>query len=220
MDADGSTRDETYRADQRGGSGGGNGDRRSSRPEAKTAPAQSAPTDPVFTTKQTGAFRLQSPVVRDDGALPVEYTGDGAGVSPPLEWSGAPAGTKSYALIMDHLAPGNEMKCYWTLWGIPADLAGLPKNAHGIGETGRGFRGEPGYEPPHSQGPGLKTYTIHVYALSAAPKPGRPANEVTREALLDAIKDLILDSAELKVSYTRPDGGDSRAVSKPRSRPQ
>ena len=30
------------------------------------------------------------------------YTGDGTGVTPPLEWSGAPAGTKSYALIMHH----------------------------------------------------------------------------------------------------------------------
>ena len=67
-----------------------------------------------------------------------------------------------------------------------------------------GFKGQLGYEPPHSQGPGLKSYTIHVYALSAPPRIDKPQREVTREMLLTAIKDSILDSAELKVTYTRP----------------
>lgn len=215
LDADGTSRDETYRADQRGG-GGGNGDRRSNRSAADRTPAKTVPPVADHPPVQTGKFRLRSAVVREGGALPLEHTGDGAGVSPPLEWSGAPAGTASYALIMDHLAPGNEMKCYWTMWDIPAGTTSLPKDVHGIGATGRGFKGEPGYEPPHSQGPGLKHYTIHVYALSAAPALDRPAREVTRERLLAAIKDLILDSAELQVTYTRPDGGDARG--EPRSK--
>jgi len=137
--------------------------------------------------------------------LPVEFTGDGAGISPPLEWRGAPAGTRSFAVVMDHLAPGNEMKCYWTLWDVPASVTSLPKNARDIGQLGRGFKGQPGYEPPHSQGPGLKSYTIHLYALSAPPQfPA--ARGVTRDTLLTAIKDLVLDSADLNVTYTRPGG--------------
>ena len=104
---------------------------------------------------------------------------------------------------MDHLAPGNVMKCYWTMWNIPPTVKSLPKNARGIGQFGSSFRGQLGYEPPHSQGPGLKTYTIHVYALSALAALSQSPREVTREVLLTAIKDLILDSAELKVTYTR-----------------
>ncbi|MGZ0709087.1 hypothetical protein ACWPKO_12205 [Coraliomargarita sp. W4R53] len=50
----------------------------------------------------------------------------------------------------------------------------------------------------------MKTYTIHVYALSAPPQLKKPQREVTREVLLTAIKDSILDSAELQVTYTRP----------------
>src|SRR6185436_17266666 len=99
-----------------------------------------------------------------------------------------------------------EMKCYWTMWDIPANVTSLPKNARGVGKLGPGFKGQLGYEPPHSQGPGLKTYTIHVYALSAPPELDRPQREVTREVLLTAIKDSILDSAELKVTYARLGG--------------
>ena len=42
--------------------------------------------------------------------------------------------------------------------------------------------------------------------VAAPPQLDKPQREVTREVLLAAIKDSILDSAELKVTYTRPDG--------------
>jgi len=158
----------------------------------------------ILQPKHSGKFVLTSSVVKDGGALPVEFNGDAAGASPPLEWRSAPEGTKSFALVMDHLAPGNVMKCYWTMWDIPATTTSLAKNARDIGKLGVSFRGQLGYEPPHSQGPGLKTYTIHVYALSTSPKLPDSAREVTRDVLLTAIKNSILDSAELKVTYTRP----------------
>ena len=104
---------------------------------------------------------------------------------------------------MDHLAPGNEMKCYWMLWNIPATATSLPKNSRDLGTLGAGFKGQLGYEPPHSQGPGEKRYTIHLYALSAAPQLSQPPRSVTRDVLLAAIKELVLDSAELTVTYTR-----------------
>lgn len=159
----------------------------------------------VLNAKRSGNFILSSAVVKEGGALPAEFTGDGAGISPPLEWRGAPAGTQSFAVVMDHLAPGNEMKCYWTLWDIPATATSLPKNSREIGKLGAGFKGALGYEPPHSQGPGEKRYTIHLYALSAAPQLPAGRN-VTRDTLLAAIKDLVLDSADLNVTYTRPGG--------------
>ena len=92
-----------------------------------------------------------------------------------------------------------------TMWDIPAATTGLPKNAHDIGKVGKSFRGQLGYEPPNSQGSGLKNYTIHLYALSESPRLAQNPSEVTREVLLSAIKDSILDSADLKVTYKRPE---------------
>ncbi|OYW19965.1 MAG: hypothetical protein B7Z55_07980, partial [Planctomycetales bacterium 12-60-4] len=158
-------------------------------------------------------FVLTSPEVVDGGNLPADFTGDGSGATLPLEWKGAPAGSKSYALIMDHLAPGDEMKSYWVMWDIPANVTSLPKNVKGVGKLGAGFRGGAGYEPPHSKGPGAKTYVLHVYALSEEPKPGSGGKGVTREALLAAMKGKILAKAELSVVYTR--GGETTQTPKP-----
>ncbi len=170
-------------------------------------PAVNAAPTAEPTSRRGGApvtgFVLTSPEVEDGGNLPADYTGDGSGATLPLEWKGAPAGTKSYALIMDHLAPGNEMKSYWVMWDIPANVTSLPKNVKGVGKLGVGFKGEIGYEPPHSQGPGAKTYVLHVYALSAAPTLKGSSSSVNREALLAAIDGKILAKADLSVVYTR-----------------
>ncbi|MBJ7259509.1 MAG: hypothetical protein JHD33_08210 [Chthoniobacterales bacterium] len=65
-------------------------------------------------------------------------------------------------------------------------------------------RGRAGYAPPHSKGPGPKTYVITVYALSGLLEINQPAAQVTREILLEAMKDKILDRAALHVTYERP----------------
>ncbi|MCE9520301.1 MAG: YbhB/YbcL family Raf kinase inhibitor-like protein, partial [Verrucomicrobia bacterium] len=153
--------------------------------------------------KPDASFVLTSTEVANGGALPVEYTGDGSGATLPLLWKGAPAGTKSYALIMDHLAPGNTMKHYWTMWDIPATTTSLPKNVQGVGKVGASFKGQIGYEPPHSQGPGAKTYVLTVYALSAPLQITLSPREVNRDVLLEAMKDKVLASASLSVVYTR-----------------
>ncbi len=223
ISTDGTTRDETFNAKGRrggAGSGGGPGGRRRGdqparpgsggdrpprdRSDAQPPREESAPIAAVnFTPKRSGNFSLQSSAVIKGGALPAEFTGDGDGSTLPLEWKGSPANTKSYALIMDHLAPGNVMKCYWTMWDIPANVDSLRKNVQGIGKVGPSFKGKLGYEPPHSQGPGPKTYVLTMYALSAPLDLDQPSREVTREVLLDRMKDLILDSAELRVVYDR-----------------
>ncbi len=161
-------------------------------------------------------FVLTSSAVEDGGNLPPDFTGDGSGATLPLAWKGAPAGTTSYALIMDHEAPGNEMKGYWTMWDIPATVTSLPKNVQAVGKLGIGFRGNVGYEPPHSKGPGEKTYVLHVYALSAAPQIREPASQVNREVLLAALQDKILATADLRVVYARQsDATESRAEDPP-----
>lgn len=146
-----------------------------------------------------GRFKLTSPVVADLQALPVEFTGDGAGISPPLQWSGAPHGTKSYALIMDHVTPDGDRKWYWTLYDIPVSAASLPKNVTDIGKLGAGFKGVVGYEPPHSKGPGAKTYVITLFALSESLQLG---GQPGREELLAAMKGRVLANSSLRVVHS------------------
>lgn len=43
-------------------------------------------------------FLLNSPAFTDGSPIPARYTHDGEDVSPPLEWSGAPEGTRGYVL--------------------------------------------------------------------------------------------------------------------------
>src|SRR5881398_2540953 len=47
------------------------------------------------------AFALSSTAFKDGAAIPVKHTCDGADVSPPLAWSGAPPATRTFALIAD-----------------------------------------------------------------------------------------------------------------------
>ena len=149
-----------------------------------------------------GRFTLSSPVVEDLKDLPTEFTGDGAGISPPLEWTGAPASTRSYALIMDHVAPGGDKKWYWTVWDIPAGVTILPKDSRSVGKTGTGFKGAVGYEPPHSKGPGAKTYVLTLYALSSPLNLTQPPVEVDREVLRNAMQGNVLASSSLRVVHT------------------
>ena len=167
---------------------------------------------PSFSADPSAAkFELRSPEVTDGGPLPKDYTGDGTSATLPLEWSGAPVGTKGYALIMHHNAP-DGIKWYWILYNIPADVQSLPKNVKGVGTLGgNSVNNRGGYAPPHSKGPGPKTYIYTVYALSAPPDLTVPALKVTREVLLAAMKDKILASAELKVVYSRPPGATDNA---------
>jgi phosphatidylethanolamine-binding protein (PEBP) family uncharacterized protein len=170
-----------------------------------------------------GTFLLSSPVVEDNGELPKPFTGEGEGISPPLVWKGAPAGTRCYALLMDHLDPKGEMKWYWTLYDLPGDVSSLKPGSREVGKLGTGFRGKLGYEPPMSKGPGPKTYVITLYALSAPPSPGTPET-VNRESLLKAIQGKVLASSSLRVVHTsqgeggqppgkrpRPDKGNAKA---------
>ncbi|MDR3402915.1 MAG: YHYH protein [Chthoniobacter sp.] len=184
------------------------------RPGGPGEPATATAAAPVdLLTKPNASFILTSPEVKNGGALPVDYTGDGSGATLPIAWSGAPAGTKSYVLFMHHLDPQGITKSYWILYNIPANVSSLPKNAKGVGTLGASFKGMVGYEPPHSKGPGAKTYVLTLYALSAAPQIAPSPSPVTYDVLLAAIKGKVLASADLSVVHTRT--GDTTGKDEP-----
>lgn len=186
----------------------------------------SAPTTPpmLITPKHSGNMVLTSPALKDGDELPIEFNGNGEGATLPLEWKGAPDGTQSYALVMDHIDRDGILKTYWTMYDIPASVTSLPKNVKGIGKLGGTWKRDQTYVTPHSAGGAKQTYTLHLYALPAAPQFDASAGLVTREQLLTKIKDSILDSAEFRVTYQRPRdddrGGGDRNGKKPRPKPE
>lgn len=156
----------------------------------------------------SSAFKVSSTTISDGGIMPQEYSCDGDGVSPPISWSGAPIGTQSYAVVMHHEAAPDDIHTYLILYNIPAGVSHLDAGATGIGAFGANtVNGLNEYSPPCSQGPGDKSYTITVYALSGLPDISVEA-EVDRETILAAIAPITLDSDSITFTYARNgDGG-------------
>ena len=103
----------------------------------------------------------------NQGLLPQHFTCRGAKASPPLDWSGAPSGTKSYAIVMDDSAAPITPYIYWIVFNIPeatTDLqaAQLPPGA----EVAENSLGQTSYDPPCPGAPG-HSYRFTVYALNS-----------------------------------------------------
>ncbi len=83
------------------------------------------------------ALTLKSSAFQSNGKIPREYTCEGEDLSPPLEWSGAPAGTKSFAVIVDDPdAPDPKAPkttwVHWVVYDIPPTTPSLPKGAKNL----------------------------------------------------------------------------------------
>ena len=186
---------------------------------SKGAPAGAVDlVDAAKPSEKHPTFRLTSPAVKDGEKLPVEFTGDGPGASPPLAWTGAPRGTQSFVLIMHHLDPEGRTKVYWIMHDIAAHTTAAAKNATDFGQMGVStVHDRVEYAPPHSQGPGEKRYVLTLFALSTKPDLAKAERPATFEPLLAAMKGKVLAAADLTVLYARPSGsGASEPVRPPR----
>ena len=127
-------------------------------------------------TPPVASFSVSSSAIQDGGALPDNLKCDrdgGTGQSPPIEWTGTPAGTQSLAVIMHHYPQGTVEGVdipsqYWLLWNVPGDTTSIPQNnPTSLGNEGSDKdRVSTGYTSPCSPaGGGTNGYTITVYAL-------------------------------------------------------
>ena len=156
------------------------------------------------TAINTSAFALTSSAFAEGGTYAVTYTCDGAKSTPPLAWSNAPSGTKALVLLMTTLPDSTTTKWNWVLYDIPPATTSLSTNSTGIGTLGGADDGAgTAYAPPCSQGPGAKTYTFTLYALSVLPTLSATASANTGAVLTAAIASTTLASATLNVTVTR-----------------
>jgi phosphatidylethanolamine-binding protein (PEBP) family uncharacterized protein len=161
-----------------------------------------SPVTPVTPVVPVAGFTLSSPAAAENGTLPVEYTCDGFSASPALSWRNAPAGTQEFALVMSTIPSAGVVKFNWVLYKIPFSVIDLAKDNYAVGTPGVGSDGPLlGYQAPCSQGPGAKTYTFTLYALS---KPlALSGSSIGGTEVLSAINASTLSQASLNVSYTR-----------------
>lgn len=155
------------------------------------------------------ALELRSSAFVHQGEIAPRYTCDGKDLSPPLSWAGAPAATKSFALIVDDpdapdpKAP-KRVYVHWVLYNIPPASPGLAEavsasdlpagTREGLNDWGRTGYGGPC--PPI----GRHRYFHKLYALDTAlPDLKRP----TKAQLLAAMEGHVLSEAQLVGTYQR-----------------
>jgi Raf kinase inhibitor-like YbhB/YbcL family protein len=165
--------------------------------------------NPFPSPEHSMAFTLTSSVFPPRGSIPREYTCDGDDLAPPLEWSGAPAGTKSFALIVDDPdAPDPQAPkttwVHWVLYDIPAATTALPGGAAG-GTLPPGTReGLNDWKRTGYGGPcppiGRHRYFHKLYALDVLLGD---LHRPTKAALERAIQGHVLAHAELVGTYQR-----------------
>ena len=145
---------------------------------------------------------LSSSVMTDNGTLPEQYGCDGAGVSPPLAWSGVPKGTESLVVLMDHEAGPDDVHWYWTLYNIPTNVKSVSEGSIVGTMGGNSVNPKLAYAPPCSKGTGSKDYTFHLYALSDTLEIS-DASEITPIELRAQMADALLASTSLTVGFAR-----------------
>jgi Raf kinase inhibitor-like YbhB/YbcL family protein len=140
-------------------------------------------------------FRLTSPAFADGGFMPAECSSErlGKNCSPPLAWEGPPAGTASFALLVEDLdVPAFVRVTHWIVYNIPADARslakGIPQGASlpDGSAQGRNFYGKPGYLGPKPF-PSWAThrYRFRLMALDARLPEG---GSLGRKGLLRAVE--------------------------------
>lgn len=153
-------------------------------------------------------FTLTSSAFTAQSSIPARYTCEGGDTSPALAWTHPPAGTKSFALIVDDpdapdpAAPQTTW-VHWVVYDIPASVSSLAEGASKTMPAGS-RDGVNDWQSPGYRGPcppiGRHRYFHKLYALDVVlPDLGAP-NKARLEA---AMQGHVLAKAELMGTYQK-----------------
>ncbi len=155
------------------------------------------------------ALKVTSPTFQPGGSIPSKYTCEGQDVSPPLAWSGSPASTKTFALIVDDPDapdPAKPQRVYvhWVLYNLPAMTTALPENASKKGLPKGALQGKNDWGKTGYGGPcppiGRHRYFFKLYALDTELTG---LSSPTKADVERAIKGHVVDSGELIATYQK-----------------
>ena len=156
---------------------------------------------------QSGGSKMKiiSNAFNEGEMIPEKYTCDDADVSPQLEWSSVPEGTKSFAIICDDPDAPAGTWVHWIIFNIPGNVKELSENIAPLdiltngSKQGRNDFGKIGYGGPCPPG-GIHRYYFKIYALDDILElnPG-----IRKAELLRAMEGHILSEAQLMGRYKR-----------------
>jgi Raf kinase inhibitor-like YbhB/YbcL family protein len=155
------------------------------------------------------ALHITSSAFQANSAIPPRHTCDGQDISPPLSWSGASTGVKSYALIVDDPDapdPAKPQRVYvhWVVYNIPSSTTSLSENASKTGLPKGAVQGKNDWGKAEYGGPcppiGRHRYFFKLYALDSE-LTGLPSP--TKADLERAMTGHVLDSGELIGTYQK-----------------
>jgi Raf kinase inhibitor-like YbhB/YbcL family protein len=165
-----------------------------------TACGKDAP-DSVY---QSGGIRVSSPAFSPGGKIPKKHAKlpEGQDISPALAWSGVPAGTKRFAVIVDDPdAPGGTTFVHWVAWNLLGTAEGIPEGVSRAAVDlyqGKNDFGEVGWSGPLPPAGETHKYVFNVYALDADLTLAR---ESTAAQLVEAMKGHVLATGKLIGTY-------------------
>jgi Raf kinase inhibitor-like YbhB/YbcL family protein len=180
-------------------------------PVAPTAapPAVTPPAPAASGGVQQMKWQLSSPAFQDGQPIPVQYTGFGKDVSPPLEWSKPPEGTVELVLVCDDLDAPSGTWVHWVVWGMPATVSSLPEGVAKGSDQPPGLQGgrqgtndfrKIGYYGPKPPPGKVHHYHFKIYALNE--KLNLPAG-ADKPQLAQVFLGKVLDQAELVGTFTK-----------------
>jgi Raf kinase inhibitor-like YbhB/YbcL family protein len=156
------------------------------------------------------ALALTSPAFEHGQPIPRKYTCNGDDVSPPLDWTGAPTGTKSLALFVDDPdapdpAAPKRVWVHWVLYNLPPDTSGLAERLGGADLPAGTLEGLNDWQKLGYGGPcppsGQHCYFFRLYALDCV--LGN-LTQPTKKELEKAMRGHVLAEAELVGVYKQP----------------
>jgi Raf kinase inhibitor-like YbhB/YbcL family protein len=166
---------------------------------------------PAAPTPRPPPLILSSPAYEDGGVLPDKYTQKAPQPSPsiPFAWTGTPAGTQSFVLILHDMDVVTTKtltdSLHWLAWNIPATATSLPEGIPNVAGLPDGtvqitHRGTIGFVGPGWPGPGYHHYTAELLALDIKlPLP----TTATREEVMAAANGHILGRGVLAARFHR-----------------
>jgi Raf kinase inhibitor-like YbhB/YbcL family protein len=157
------------------------------------------------TIKEGGEMEIKSSAFKEGELISRKYTCDNIDISPPLEWSQIPDGTKTFALICDDPDAPMGTWVHWVLFNLPGNILELPENVQKLevlknrARQGKNDFGKIGYGGPCPPS-GTHRYYFKIYALDKELdlKPG-----ITKKELLKAMEGHTLAEGQLMGKYKR-----------------
>jgi hypothetical protein len=156
---------------------------------------------PTPTTFPGAAIHLNSPAFPIGGAIPAQYTCDGAGLSPPLSWTGVPGGVASLALRVQDIDTPQKF-IHWVVYDIPASTTSLAAGQvpPGAKQTSNSF-GKQGYGGPCPPAGTKHRYVFTLLAMSTALNVSENVNPSDLWATLE--RSAVTGKGELTGTYQR-----------------